>query len=79
MHYGLQQKIDDGLVEWIKKETVSREDLVGLGREEVDGVVDAVFVTLQVGCVQSKQDFFLILRTACVGGLKLVMLTGGGI
>lgn len=52
LHYGLKQKIDDGLVEWIQKETVMREDLTTLGRDEVDGVVDAVFVTLRVGCAQ---------------------------
>ena len=59
-HYGLQQKIDEGLVRWVQKETVTVEDLTTLGRSEVDGVVDAVFVTLQVGCAQSMFLSYLI-------------------
>lgn len=44
LHYGLQGKIDDGSVKWEKK-TFENADLFRLGREEVGGVVDAVFVT----------------------------------
>ncbi|KAM0241851.1 hypothetical protein ACHAPO_001547 [Fusarium lateritium] len=44
LHYALQKKIDDGSVKWHKKE-FQDTDLLRLGREEVDGVVDAVFVT----------------------------------
>lgn len=44
LHYGLQKKIDDGEVKWEKK-SFEDEDLFRLGREEVGGVVDAVFVT----------------------------------
>ncbi|KAK5991205.1 SUMT protein [Cladobotryum mycophilum] len=44
LHYGLQGKIDEGLVKWERK-TFEDEDLFRLGREEVGGVVDAVFVT----------------------------------
>ena len=43
--YGLQQKIDEGLVRWLKREAAD-DDLRNLGRDEVDNVVDAVFVTL---------------------------------
>jgi uroporphyrin-III C-methyltransferase len=44
IHYGLQKRIDTGEVEWLKK-TFEDEDVLRLGREEVNGVVDAVFVT----------------------------------
>ena len=44
LHYALQKKIDNGEVEWLKK-SFEDEDLLRLGREEVGGVVDAVFVT----------------------------------
>lgn len=53
LHYSLQQKVDDGLVEWIQRDTVTQAELTTLGRGDVDGVVDAVFVALQVGCAQS--------------------------
>jgi len=45
MHYGISKRIDAGEVDWIKSQF---EDtlLTTLGRPEVDGVVDAVFVTL---------------------------------
>ncbi|KAF4979966.1 hypothetical protein FZEAL_3920, partial [Fusarium zealandicum] len=44
LHYALQKKIDEGLVQWHQK-PFEDADLLRLGREEVDGVVDAVFVT----------------------------------
>lgn len=44
IHYALQKRIDDGLVKLESKE-FEDEDLFRLGREEVGGVVDAVFVT----------------------------------
>ncbi|KAK8150678.1 hypothetical protein G3M48_010145 [Beauveria asiatica] len=44
LHYGLQAKIDDGSVKWERK-PLDDEDLFRLGRAEVGGVVDAVFVT----------------------------------
>ncbi|UZP45996.1 hypothetical protein NXS19_013808 [Fusarium pseudograminearum] len=44
LHYALQKRIDDGSVQWHKKE-FQDTDLLRLGRQEVDGVVDAVFVT----------------------------------
>lgn len=43
-HYSLQAKIDAGLVKWERKD-FQDADLLRLGREEVDSVVDAVFVT----------------------------------
>jgi len=45
VHYGLMKRIEDGQVEWIKRE-FKDDDLTILGREEVEYVVDAVFVTL---------------------------------
>lgn len=44
IHYGLQKRIDSGEVEWLKK-SFEEQDLFKLGREEVGGVVDMVFVT----------------------------------
>lgn len=45
LHYGLTKRIDEGEVEWLKR-GFRDEDLTSLGRDEVDHVVDAVFVTL---------------------------------
>lgn len=44
LHYALQKRIDNGEVEWLKK-SFKDEDVLRLGREEINGVVDAVFVT----------------------------------
>lgn len=44
LHYALQKRVDEGSVQWHKK-SFQDADLLTLGREEVDGVVDAVFVT----------------------------------
>ncbi|KAF1934348.1 uroporphyrin-III C-methyltransferase [Didymella exigua CBS 183.55] len=44
LHYGLAKRIDEGEVKWIKR-GFQEADLTTLGRAEVDGVVDAVFVT----------------------------------
>jgi len=44
IHYALAKKIEEGKVEWIKRE-FQDSDLTSLGRDEVDNVVDAVFVT----------------------------------
>ncbi|KAL1956141.1 hypothetical protein VTO42DRAFT_7576 [Malbranchea cinnamomea] len=41
----LRQKVEDGSVSWVRR-AFRDEDLRTLGREEVDGYVDAVFVTL---------------------------------
>ncbi|KAF2433011.1 uroporphyrin-III C-methyltransferase [Tothia fuscella] len=45
VHYGLVKKLEDGAIAWIQRE-FHDEDLTTLGRDEVDYVVDAVFVTL---------------------------------
>ncbi|KAH7333138.1 tetrapyrrole methylase [Rhexocercosporidium sp. MPI-PUGE-AT-0058] len=45
LHYALQKRIDNGEVKWLKK-SFEDEDVLRLGREEINGVVDAVFVTL---------------------------------
>ncbi|KAF2643452.1 uroporphyrin-III C-methyltransferase [Massarina eburnea CBS 473.64] len=44
LHYGLVKRINDGEVQWLKR-SFRDDDLTTLGRPEVDGVVDAVFVT----------------------------------
>lgn len=44
LHYALQKRVDDGEVQWVKEEFQERH-LFTLGRDEVDHVVDAVFVT----------------------------------
>jgi uroporphyrin-III C-methyltransferase len=45
VHYGLEKRIEDGEVERIKR-GFRDGDLRELGREDVEGVVDAVFVTI---------------------------------
>lgn len=45
LHYGLVKRIEEKEVEWIQRE-FKEEDLKTLGREDVDNVVDCVFVTL---------------------------------
>lgn len=45
LHYGLLKRIEEKQVEWIQRD-FKDEDLKTLGREEVDNVVDGVFVTL---------------------------------
>ena len=45
VHYALAKRIENGEVEWLKK-NFEDEDLETSGREEVNRVVDAVFVTL---------------------------------
>jgi uroporphyrin-III C-methyltransferase len=44
IHYGLAKRIEESKVQWIQEE-ITEEHLKTLGREEIDGVVDAVFVT----------------------------------
>ncbi|KAK1955798.1 uroporphyrin-III C-methyltransferase [Colletotrichum sublineola] len=44
LHYGLQKRLDAGELTWHKK-AFEDTDLFTLGRDEVDNVVDAVFVT----------------------------------
>jgi hypothetical protein len=44
LHYGLSRRIDEGEVQWLQR-SFQQDDLTTLGREDVDGVVDAVFVT----------------------------------
>ncbi|EHK97562.1 putative Uroporphyrinogen-III C-methyltransferase [Glarea lozoyensis 74030] len=44
LHYALQKRIEGGEVEWLKK-SFEESDALSLGREEIGGVVDAVFVT----------------------------------
>ncbi|KAH5252568.1 hypothetical protein HBI24_104780 [Parastagonospora nodorum] len=44
LHYGLIKRIEAGEVKWLQRSFVD-EDLTTLGRAEVDGVVDAVYVT----------------------------------
>ena len=45
MHYALTKRIEEGTVDWLKR-AFRDDDLQTLGRDEVDGVVDAVFVTI---------------------------------
>lgn len=46
---GLAIRVEDGEVEWIRKELrdIEADDLRTHGREELDGFVDAVFVTVR--------------------------------
>merc|ERR1711981_95174 len=45
VHYGLRKRIDDKQISWIERD-FQDDDLKTWGRAEVDGYVDAVFVTL---------------------------------
>lgn len=44
LHYGLAKRVEEHNITWVKRE-FQEEDLTTLGRDEVDHVVDAVFVT----------------------------------
>lgn len=56
MHYALAERIENGLVQWLRRE-FQDDDLRTLGREDVDFVVDAVFVTLGPNDPLSKPLF----------------------
>lgn len=45
LHFSLSERIENGSVQWVGRE-FQDDDLKTLGREEVDHVVDTVFVTL---------------------------------
>lgn len=45
MHFTLTEHINNGSAQWVRRE-FQDDDLTSLGREEVDRVVDTVFVTL---------------------------------
>jgi uroporphyrin-III C-methyltransferase len=57
VHYGLQKRIDSGEVTWLKK-TFEDGDLSRLGREEIGGFVDVVFVTTGPRDPLSKRSVF---------------------
>ncbi|KAF2691518.1 uroporphyrin-III C-methyltransferas-like protein [Lentithecium fluviatile CBS 122367] len=44
LYYGLLKRIDEGEVRWLQR-SFDKDDLTTLGRPDVDGIVDAVFVT----------------------------------
>lgn len=76
LHYGLRQRIEAGEIEWIQREFIS-EDLTTLGREEVDGVVDLVFVTLSLSCGSGKYQFSkCVLCVTTDGNLKAQISPG---
>jgi uroporphyrin-III C-methyltransferase len=52
IHFTLAAAIEEGRVHWVRRQ-FQEEDLKTLGREEVDGYVDAVFVTLPARDPQS--------------------------
>lgn len=45
LQYTLAERIENGSAQWVRRE-FQDTDLTSLGREEVDHVVDTVFVTL---------------------------------
>lgn len=65
IHYGLQKRIDDGEVKWLKK-SFEEADLSTLGREEVGGYVDAVFVTSSSKFPQSASRVLCSPRTMLI-------------
>lgn len=56
VHFSLAEHISKGTAQLISRE-FKDDDLTTLGREEVDGVVDAVFVTLGGQHTLSTCDF----------------------
>ncbi|KAK7984557.1 hypothetical protein PG989_011959 [Apiospora arundinis] len=54
LHYALQKRVDAGEVKWVKK-SFEDNDALTLGREDLGGVVDAVFVTSGPRDPQSAQ------------------------
>lgn len=56
--YGLQKRVDDNEIQWIRRE-FHADDLTCLGREDVNHVVDMVFVTLPVECAQCELYSFV--------------------
>ena len=44
LHHTLRQKLEDGRMQWLKR-NFQEDDLKTLGRAEIDGFVDAVFLT----------------------------------
>ncbi len=54
LHYNLARAVEDGRVQWVRGEFQERH-LETLGRDDVDGYVDAVFVTLPAHSPQSTQ------------------------
>lgn len=59
IHFILREKIEQGEVEWIQRK-FDESDLNKLGRDEVDNVVDAVFVTIGSHEKQSRYDLLVI-------------------
>jgi Putative NAD(P)-binding len=53
MHYILAEYIEKGSVLWLRR-NFQDDDLKTLGRDEVDGVVDVVFITVGAGDPLSK-------------------------
>jgi uroporphyrin-III C-methyltransferase len=45
LHYGLRWRVEEGSVQWVRRE-FRDEDLTTLGREEVGGVVELVWVVV---------------------------------
>lgn len=58
LHYSLQKRIDNREVNWLKK-SFDDEDILRHGREEIGGVVDAVFVTSSPRDPLSRDTFLL--------------------
>jgi uroporphyrin-III C-methyltransferase len=54
LHYNLQSSIDSGLLKWMQRD-FQDEDLSTLGRPEVGGYVDAVFVATSPRTIESRK------------------------
>jgi uroporphyrin-III C-methyltransferase len=61
LHFGLTTRIDTNEITWLKR-AFKDDDLTTLGREDVDRVVDAVFITLGGKDSLSEQDSGRICR-----------------
>jgi hypothetical protein len=58
LHYGLAKRIDAGEVKWLQR-SFQDTDLTTLGRPEVDGVVDAVYVTAGGKQISGEYSIFV--------------------
>lgn len=63
---GLQRRVEEGEVRLVERE-FEDGDLFALGRDEVDGVVDAVFVTATAGSGHALSRSGRVADSGCTG------------
>lgn len=63
IHYGLTKLIESGRIRW-KRQVFAEDLLFTLGREEIGGVVDAVFITSNHAAIAASSDSSTTTTTA---------------